>query len=134
MGEGKGIDVNWLCHDSTCRRSNLIPNKMNKRQTNWDLLDFLLLTVSLLAGAQQLTALWTITRQASLLGGSATGVASIMTLVAIITLSLLVLVLRKFDGLLERVVGVVCVWGIWYFSLSMATFLNMLQLAQRAVE
>lgn len=106
-----------------------------KRQTSWNLLDYLLLLVSIMAMAQQWTALWMM-RQASSLIGSYSSLLPTMLMVgtSVVAIVLLVLVLRRFDSILERVVGMACIWGIWYLMLSMVTFYSMLRLAQQAME
>ena len=111
-----------------------ILTEMNKRQTNWNLLDYLLLITTFVGAAQQSTGLWLATRQASVMGGSANVLVGTVLGVSIIALALLVLMLRRFDGLLERLVGVACVWATWYFITSIATFCSMLQMGQQAVQ
>ena len=37
---------------------------------------------------------------------------------SVLAMILLVLVLRRFDSLSERLVGTACIWGMWYFTLA----------------
>ena len=93
---------------------------MKKRTTSWNLLDFLLIGVSGTAMANQwqtmtrmlakvLPQLQLATPPAPLVPG--------MLAASALALILLLLVLRRFDSLAERLVGTACIWGMWYFTL-----------------
>ena len=90
---------------------------MKKRTTSWNLLDFLLIGLSGLAMANK----WqTATRMLSPphLQSIYRLLFSEIMVASVIAMVLLVLVLRRFDSLAERLVGTACIWGMWYLLLA----------------